>query len=460
MLMENCGLFAAYSKDSRYNVTGRIIEGLLALQHRGQEAAGIAVSDGIKIQTYKGKGVVNSVFNKSISQKIKGYFGIGHVRYSTNGFSNFVNAQPLTVRYKNEFFSIAHNGQIENSAELKKIFEEKGSIFMTTSDTELIPHLLVNNFKKAPSKWESKEVGKVIDKSIGPSYSLLLLFENKIIVLRDAFGYRPLFLCETKNGIYVASEDSAFKIFPLRDANIREIKPGEAVEIKDGIIKSYEINPNKNYKFCFFEQVYFARPDSNVFGENVHLMREKLGELCAKENPIDADIVIPVMDSGFSAALGYSKASGIPLEMGLMRNKYVGRTFIDPDIQERKLGVRRKLSPVKEVIENKRLVLVDDSIVRGTTVKYIVKMLRENGAQEVHIRIASPMVVNTCHWGVDIPDKNDLICSTKSLKEIEVLVNADSIKFISLTNLLNSLGSDGRKYCLHCFQNDWGETSF
>ncbi|WP_103899231.1 amidophosphoribosyltransferase, partial [Petrotoga halophila] len=369
MLMENCGLFAAYSKSEKYNVSGRIVEGLLALQHRGQESAGISVSDGTKITTYKGKGVVNRVFGGGVSKKINGYFGIGHVRYSTKGLSNFTNAQPLTIKYKNEFFSIAHNGQIENGPELKEKYEEQGSIFMTTSDTELFPHLLVNKLKGSPSSWKSEEISKLIAENISPSYSLLFLFKDKIIAFRDSFGYRPLSICETENGIYVASEDSAFKFFPLRNAKIREIKPGELIEIKDGKIKSHVISLNSPNKFCFFEHVYFARPDSNIFGDNVHLMREKLGELCAKENPIDADIVIPVMDSGFSAALGYSKASGIPLEMGLMRNKYVGRTFIDPDLQERKLGVRRKLLPVKEVIDNKRVILIDDSIVRGTTMK-------------------------------------------------------------------------------------------
>ena len=454
MLMENCGLFAAYSKAEKYNVSGRIVEGLLALQHRGQESAGISVSDCTKITTYKGKGVVNRVFGGGVSKKINGYFGIGHVRYSTKGLSNFTNAQPLTIKYKNEFFSIAHNGQIENGPELKEKYEEQGSIFMTTSDTELFPHLLVNKLKGSPSSWKSEEIGKLIAENISPSYSLLFLFKDKIIAFRDPFGYRPLSICETENGIYVASEDSAFKFFPLRNAKIREIKPGELIEIKEGKIKSHVISSNSPNKFCFFEHVYFARPDSNIFGDNVHLMREKLGELCAKENSIDADIVIPVMDSGFSAALGYSKASGIPLEMGLMRNKYVGRTFIDPDLQERKLGVRRKLLPVKEVIDNKRVILIDDSIVRGTTMKHIVKMLRENGAKQVHIGIASPMVVNTCHWGVDIPTKEELICATKTVEEIREILNADSLNFITLENLLASLGEKGKNYCFHCFIKD------
>ncbi|WP_113075560.1 amidophosphoribosyltransferase [Petrotoga sp. 9PW.55.5.1] len=452
MLMENCGLFAAYSKENKYNVSGRIIEGLLALQHRGQESAGIALSDGSKITTYKGKGVVNRVFTKDVARKINGYFGIGHVRYSINGFSNYINAQPLSVKYKGEFFSIAHNGQIENGNKLKEEYEEKGSIFMTTSDTELIPHLLVNNLKGVPSSWESSNIGKLIDQNIGPSYSLLLLFKNKIIAFRDSYGYRPLALCETKNGIYVASEDSAFKFFPTKDATIREINPGELIEIKDGKVKSYFINSSNKHKYCFFEHVYFARPDSNIFDENVHLMREKLGALCAQENPVEADIVVPVMDSGFSAALGYSKASNIPLEMGLMRNKYVGRTFIDPDVEERKMGVRRKLSPVKEVIENKRIILVDDSIVRGTTMKHIVKMLRENGAKQVHLRIASPKVVNTCHWGVDIPTQEELICATKSIDEIKDLLNADSIEFVSLEKLKEFLNSKKQEYCFKCFQ--------
>ncbi|HOB16194.1 MAG TPA: amidophosphoribosyltransferase [Defluviitoga sp.] len=452
MLNENCGLFAVYHKDSSFNVSAQIIEGLIALQHRGQESAGIAVSNGENIQTYKGMGVVNDVFPKEVIKRIKGSFGIGHVKYSTNGFSNYANAEPLTVKYKGEFFSVAHNGQIENSAFLRDLFEEKGTIFFTTSDTELIPHLLVTNLKGAPSTWDPENIAKLIDKHISPSYSLLLLFKNKIIALRDRYGYRPLAICETDDAVYLASEDSAFKFFKLNNSKIREVEPGEMIEINSEGLKSYKINKNNKYRYCFFEHIYFARPDSNIYGDNVHLMREKLGELTAKEHPVEADIIVPVMDSGFSAALGYSKASGIPLELGLMRNKYIGRTFIDPDIQERKLSVRRKLSPVKEVIENKDIVLIDDSMVRGTTMKHIVKMLKENGAKKVHIRIASPMVVNTCYWGIDIPDKKDIIGANKSKEDIKRIVNADSLEFLSLQYLSNYLDVKVANYCFHCFQ--------
>lgn len=452
MLKENCGLFAVYSKDPSNNITSYIIEGLIALQHRGQESAGIAVSDGEKIQTYKGMGIVNDVFTKEVVKKMEGFFGIGHVRYSTNGFSNYTNAEPLTVKYKEEYFSVAHNGQIGNSEYLRNQFEEKGTIFITTSDTELIPHLLVTNLNGLPSSWNTEEITKLIDENISPSYSLLLLFKNKIVAFRDRFGYRPLAICETKNGIYIASEDSAFKFFNLTGAKIREIEPGEMVQIDSNGIKSVIVNKNKDYKYCFFEHIYFARPDSNIFGDNVHLMREHLGELVAKEHPAMADIVVPVMDSGFSAALGYSKASGIPMELGLMRNKYIGRTFIDPDVKDRKLSVKRKLSPVNAVIENKKIVLIDDSMVRGTTMKHIVKMLKENGAKEVHIRIASPMVINSCFWGIDIPDKAEIIGANRTKNDIKVLLDADSLEFISLEFLLNYLGKKGKNYCFHCFQ--------
>lgn len=452
MLSENCGLFAIYSKDPSYNICSHIIEGLIALQHRGQESAGIAISDGEKIQTYKGMGTVNEVFTKEVVKRIRGSFGIGHVRYSTNGFSNYTNAEPLTVRYRGEFFSVAHNGQIENGVFLRNKFEEKGTIFITTSDTELIPHLLVTNLNGLPSSWNSEDITKLIDENISPSYSLLLLFNNKIVAFRDRFGYRPLAICETKNGVYVASEDSAFKFFNLTGAKIREIEPGEMIQIDSKGVKSIKINNNKDYKYCFFEHIYFARPDSNIYGDNVHLMREQLGELAAKEHPVMADIVVPVMDSGFSAALGYSKESGIPMELGLLRNKYIGRTFIDPDVQERKLSVKRKLSPVNAVIENKRIILIDDSIVRGTTMKHLVKMLKENGAKEVHVRIASPLVVNSCFWGIDIPDKSEIIGANKTKKDIEILLDADSLEFISLEYLLKYLDDKGKNYCFHCFQ--------
>jgi len=311
---------------------------------------------------------------------------------------------------------------------------------------------LVTNLNGLPSSWNTEEITKLIDENISPSYSLLLLFKNKIVAFRDRFGYRPLAICETKNGIYIASEDSAFKFFNLNGAKIREIEPGEMVQIDSNGIKSFIVNKNKDYKYCFFEHIYFARPDSNIFGDNVHLMREQLGELVAKEHPVMADIVVPVMDSGFSAALGYSKASGIPMELGLMRNKYIGRTFIDPDVKDRKLSVKRKLSPVNAVIENKKIVLIDDSMVRGTTMKHIVKMLKENGAKEVHIRIASPMVVNSCFWGIDIPDKSEIIGANRTKTDIKILLDADSLEFISLEFLLNYLGKKGKNYCFHCFQ--------
>ncbi|KLO24987.1 amidophosphoribosyltransferase [Marinitoga sp. 1155] len=449
MLMEECGIFGVFL-ENKSNTIPYIVEGLISLQHRGQESAGIAYEKNNEIKVYKKMGMVADIFSNGIVKKINSHIAIGHVRYSTRGKSEIQNSQPFHVRFRNEHFAIAHNGQIENSEKLRNELEEKGTIFLTESDTELILHILIKNLSKNILEWTLKDIARTIFKYVSPSYSLLLLFKDRIIAIRDKYGYRPLYYYESENGYFISSEDSGFNFLNPDYKNIKEILPGEAIEFSAYGIKKYKIESNKK-RFCFFEHIYFARPDSNIFGRNVHLMREELGKLCAMENPIDADIVVPVLDSGFSAAIGYSKESKIPIEMGLMRNRYVGRTFINPNQKDREIGVRRKLPPISPVIKGKRVILVDDSIVRGTTMKKIITMLKDAGAKEIYVRIASPKVVNTCHWGVDIPEKKELIAFGKKVKEIKEEIGANTLGYTSLEGIRKILKEDYNNYCFHCF---------
>lgn len=449
MLMEECGVYGVYFKNCE-NAIPYIVEGLIALQHRGQESAGVAYVLNNEINVYKRMGMVSDVFNNEIMKKINTSIAIGHVRYSTKGKSEIQNSQPFHVRYKNEHFAIAHNGQIENAEDLRKNLEERGTIFLTESDTELILHILIKKLHKNISEWKLEDIANTIFNEVSPAYSILLLFNNRIIAIRDKNGYRPLYYYITENGYYISSEDSGFNFLNPNYEKIHEVLPGESIEFSKDGIKKFKVESSEK-RYCFFEHIYFARPDSNVFGKNVHLMREELGKLCAKENPVEADIVVPVLDSGFSAALGYSKESKIPIEMGLMRNRYVGRTFINPNQRDREIGVRRKLPPISQVIKNQRVVLVDDSIVRGTTMKKIVILLKNAGAKEVHVRVASPKVLNTCHWGVDIPNTKELIAANMSIEELKKEFNADSVGYVSLKGIENTLNEEFKNYCFHCF---------
>ena len=452
-MKEECGVFGAYLKNT--NAYPFIVEGLIALQHRGQESFGIVTSNDKEFESFKRMGMIAS--NSEINNiYLKGKAGIGHVRYSTKGASNLQAAQPFKTCFKGENFALAHNGQIENSMAVKQEFENMGVLFLTDSDTELILQTLVKNLLKEPSKWSLKEISKVISEKLSPSYSLLILVKDRLIALRDERGYRPLFVCESDSGYFVASEDCAFKgISSIK--YVREIEAGEAVQIGKKGLQSIRFGRNLKKSYCFFEQIYFSRPDSHIFNMNVHTLREKLGRECAIENPVKADIVIPVMDSGFSAALGYSQESKIPMEMGLMKNKYIGRTFINPEQKQREIGVLRKLSPIKDVVENKNVILVDDSMVRGTTMKSIVSILKDNGAFQVHVRIASPMVKDVCRWGVDIPQKENLIANNKNLEDIKKLIGADSIGYTSLEGVKKILKDDFNNYCFHCFGKKEGD---
>ena len=448
-MREECGIYGGYLKDRE--IYPYIVEGLISLQHRGQESFGIVTANK-DFESFKRMGMITS--NPEINKVfLRGNIGIGHVRYSTKGSSNIQSAQPFKAHFKGEDFAVSHNGQVEEAEKIKKELEDEGTLFLTDSDTELILHTLIKTLPERPSNWSLEKISRIISENVGPSYSLLILIKDRLIALRDSRGYRPLFLCKAKYGYFLSSEDCAFKNIESIEY-VREIEAGEAIEIREDKIRSIIFKKALKRSYCFFEQIYFSRPDSNIFGLNVHNFREKLGEECAIENPVKADIVVPVMDSGFSAALGYSRQSKIPLEMGLMKNKYIGRTFINPLQNDRKKGVMRKLSPIKEVIRGKSIVLVDDSMVRGTTMESIISILKNSGAKKVHVRIASPMVKNICKWGVDIPKSENLIAHNKSLDEITKSIKADSIGYVSLEGIKKILGDNFNDYCFHCFKED------
>lgn len=449
-MIEECGVFGAFVKGELESEVFHIAkEVLFHLQHRGQEAAGIVVGNGTKFKQSKGMGLVQNVFVNG-NGDYRGKLAVGHVRYSTRGRSDLLHAQPLVVEYLGGEIAIAHNGQLDNADEIRERLEREGTIFVTHSDTEVILHVLTKRLKKPPFQWKAKEIAKVLSEEISGSYSLIMATPKKLMVFRDPKGYRPLSYIEDAGSYFFASEDSALKVV-VGDKGLKEFEQGSYFEVSDDGVYNGKFANTDISAHCFFEFVYFARPDSNIFGHSVHLIREELGKQLARENPVDADIVIPVMDSGFSAALGYSKQSGIPLELGLVRNHWVGRTFIKPKQRERQKGVRNKLHPVKKVIENKRVVLVDDSLVRGTTMREIVNMVREAGAKEVHVAIASPPVKYPCHWGIDIPTSDELIASNRTLDEIKKEVNSDSIAYVSIDGVKEILKDEFEAFCMHCF---------
>ncbi|MFH0702335.1 MAG: amidophosphoribosyltransferase [bacterium] len=445
---EECGIFGGVSSKD-YTVASIIREGLFMLQHRGQESAGLCCGDH-DLLIVKDRGLVMEVLSDRRIKSIRGRAGIGHVRYSTQGWSDALHAQPYMVKYLDEKVAVAHNGNVESAMCMRKRLEREGEVFLTSADTEMILKKVIRVICKPPSAWKTHEVGKVLEENfLNGSWSIIFGFPGRVMAFRDPLGYRPLFFCEAEEGCFVGSEDSAFRLLNVKQ--VREIEPGESVEITLDGYKIERFAKEKPSKKCVFESIYFARPDSNVFGRNVYMTRVELGKKCVAENPVEADVVVPVMDSGFAAAVGYSHESGTPLQMGLMRNRWIGRTFIQPEQRIRKSNVIRKLMPIDQVISNKRLVVVDDSLVRGTTSREIVRMLRKSGAKEIHLRIASPMLVNTCFWGVDIPTKKELIANSfENLQEICNFVEADSLAYLSLEGLKQVFGDNG--WCYHCFE--------
>ncbi len=440
---EECGVVGvSFSNDAPAALS--IYYALYALQHRGQESAGITVHDGTQVRTLKGMGLVPDVFNRGDIQKLIGHAGIGHVRYSTTGGSKIENCQPLLVSFKSGTIAIAHNGNLVNSKELRDELEKEGRIFLSDSDTEVIAHLLVKKLMYS----ELEDAVRELMKRLVGSYSLVILVDNTLVAIRDPLGIKPLCLGQIDNGYIVASESAAIDI--LNGVFIRDIAPGEMLIFKDGTLESRRLVRSKNYAHCVFEYIYFARPDSVIDGELVYNVRMRIGQMLFSEYPAKADIVSPVPDSGITAAIGFSKSSGIDYMEGLMKNRYIGRTFIMPGQDMRETAVRLKLNTIKPNIDNKNIVLVDDSIVRGTTSRRIIDLMRKSGAREVHMRVASPPIISPCYLGIDMATREELVAAHKAVKGVEAVINADSLGYISIEGLVKSIGIPREDLCLGC----------
>jgi amidophosphoribosyltransferase len=442
---DECGLFGIWNHPEAANVT---YLGLYALQHRGQESAGIVSTDGVGIHVERAMGWVADVFSPDRLRRLPGQRAIGHVRYSTAGSSRLRNAQPITANTARGPIAIAHNGNLTNAEALRREMERDGAIFQSTSDTEVILHLLA----RAPAGPLEEQLVYALGRVTG-AYSLLILTPEAMYAARDPHGFRPLGLGRLAEAWVVASETCAMDLIEARYE--REVEPGEIVVISDGGMRSRRAFAPAERLQCVFEYVYFARPDSVLWGRNVHTVRKALGRELAREHPVEADVVIPVPDSGVSAALGFAEQSGIRYEMGLIRNHYVGRTFIEPKQGIRHFGVKVKLNPMREMLEGQRVVVVDDSIVRGTTSRKIVKMIRGAGARQVHMRISSPPIKWPCYYGIDTPTRRELIGSSHSVDEIRRYLAADSIGYLSLEGMLKAAGPDPAHFCHACFTGSY-----
>jgi len=447
---EECGLFAIYGDADAVQKT---YFGLYSLQHRGQEAAGIASSDGQEISCFASMGQVSRVFRsgRGMLEKLANPIAIGHVRYSTTGSSSRTNVQPLLGEYSRGQVAVAHNGNLINASLLRDEYEAYGHIFKSTSDTEIIIHLLA----KPTHVTKPDPLGHILNHLQG-AYSLVFLFADRIEAARDPYGIRPLCIGRTGDGNYcIASETCAFDT--IEAEYIRQVEPGEIVTLdKDGLHSRFFVAPGTvTPGHCTFEHVYFAKQNSYVFGENVHSVRKRCGEQLAKEYPVEADVVIPVPDSGTSAAVGYAKQSGIPFDMGFVRSHYVGRTFLSPSQDLRDLGVKLKLAVVKEVVKGRRVVVVDDSIVRGTTTKGKISALKQAGAKQIHMRVACPPVANPCFYGVDFPTKEELLANNRTMDEIRDFLGVDSIGYLSIDGLLSCLSSPPEHYCTACWTGQY-----
>jgi amidophosphoribosyltransferase len=443
---EECGVFGIYAPG--HDVTRLTYYGLYALQHRGQESAGIAVADGKKVQLYKGMGLVSEVFSGDQLNNLRGHIAIGHVRYSTTGASHPVNAQPLLFRYAGGMLGLAHNGNLTNVTELRSRLMATGSVFQSSTDSEVIVNIIA---RSAQNGLEDALVKCMID--IKGAYSLVIITENKLIAVRDPHGFRPLCLGTLGEGYVVASESCALDT--VGAGLIRDVQPGEIVVMDENGLESIQVLKPRKRAHCIFEYIYFARPDSFIDGFNVNMVRREMGRVLAGEYPVDADIVIPVPDSGTAAARGFAEASGIPFEEGLMKNRYIGRTFIQPSQEMRDLGVRLKLNSVREVLNGKRVVMVDDSIVRGTTSGKIVAMLRDCGVKEVHMCLSSPPITRSCYYGIDTSNEDELIAARLSLEEICRSIGADGLHYLSLDGLLNIFGNSRDNFCTACFDGNY-----
>jgi len=442
----NCAIVGVYGNSEAAKL---VYLSLYALQHRGQESSGIASSDGEALHRHAGMGLVTNVFsNEKTFENLPGKIAIGHNRYSTTGSTMLPNAQPFLVHFKHGPIAVSHNGNFVNARTLRKKLEDEGSIFQTTSDTEIILHLMAKS-------QAGDIVGRIKDafNQLKGAYSLVILTRKKMIAVRDPRGWRPLNIGRKRNTWFVASETCAFD---LMDAKyVREVEPGEIVVFDEHGERSDFIEEKAPRAACVFEFVYFSRPDSKIFDENVDRARRRLGKNLANEHPVEADMVIAVPDSSNTAALGYARNSGIKYEIGLIRNHYIGRTFIHPDQSVRDFNVRIKFNPVQGVLNGRRIIVVEDSIVRGTTLKNLVRLLRKAGAKEVHVRISSPPIVSPCYYGMDFPTKKELIAANKSLEEIKEYLEVDSLEYLSLEGLLKSVPHEKGGYCTACFTGNY-----
>jgi amidophosphoribosyltransferase len=442
---DHCGVFGVFGNDEAAKLT---YLGLYALQHRGQESAGIASTDGANLHVHKAMGQVQEIFTPGVITQLPGAAAIGHTRYSTAGDTALMNAQPVVIDCNKGKLALGHNGNLTNAIELRKRLEHRGSIFQTTSDTEVIVHLIARSAARNLS-------GAIADalNQVEGAYSLLLLTRDEIYAIRDPRGFRPLNLGRIDGAWVVASETCAFDLI---DAEyVREVEPGEMVRISRSGVESIRFAPEKPHQYCIFEHVYFSRPDSIVFGRPVNQSRERLGRLLAREHPVEADIVAPVPDSGVPAAVGYAAEAKIPFRMALIRNHYIGRTFIEPEQAIRDFGVKLKLNPVRRMLEGQRVILVDDSIVRGTTSRKIVRMVRDAGAAEVHVRISCPPTISPCYYGVDTPRREELIAAQKPVEEIRKFLGADSLGYLSLESLRAAVEDNEAKFCTSCYTGSY-----
>lgn len=448
-LHEECGVVAIYGHPEASKLA---YLSLYALQHRGQESAGIAASDGEQLRLHKSMGLVSDIFTADALALVPGSLAIGHTRYSTTGDSALLNAQPIMVECNKGKIALAHNGNITNALEVRGQLDQQGSIFQTTSDTEVIVHLIARSREETLADAMADSLRR-----LEGAFSLVMLTRDRVFAARDPRGFRPLVMgrisgqaAHRADTIVFASETCAFDL--IGATYEREVKQGELVIVGPEGVHSRFYSPQQPQSSCIFEHVYFSRPDSMVFGRAVQQSRDAMGRQLALESPVNADIVVPVPDSGVTAAMGFSHESGIPVQFGLIRNHYVGRTFIEPEQRVRDFGVKLKLNPVRHVLAGKRVVLIDDSIVRGTTSKKIVRMVRDAGAKEVHMRISCPPTISPCYYGVDTPSKNQLIAANKSVEEIREYIGADSLAYLSLEGLRKAAGEgDDKVYCTACY---------
>ena len=438
---DECGVFGIFGNPEAANLT---YLGLYSLQHRGQESAGIVTADGEKMHLSRAMGHVAEAFDERALEGLPGHIAIGHTRYSTAGESKLLNAQPILIDCAHGQIAVAHNGNLVNARELRDRLVRDGSIFQTGSDTEVILHLYARSREHTIEDALVESISQVTG-----AFSLVLVTKNQLIAARDPHGFRPLALGRLGDAYIVCSETCAMDL--IGATYVRDVEPGEVVIIGDGGLRSIRPFPPAPLAHCVFEHVYFARPDSYVFGESVNEMRTEFGRRLARESGVPADVVVPIPDSGTCPATGFAEASGVTMQMGLIRNHYVGRTFIQPQQAIRHFSVRIKLNPVRSILEGRRVILIDDSIVRGTTSRKIVKMVRAAGAREVHMRIACPPTISPCFYGVDTPSRSELIAATQSLDQIRDFIEADTLAYLSLEGLLRAVRPDSQSYCTSCY---------